>query len=262
MLKSRRRYAAWLSGLGLFAVATLATADGKLEVGNWKEIVPEPHWTKIVEETTKTITEYTKSPSSFNMNARKTEVEAYGLITYAEIARNAGGDNAAKATTLRDLAIELAAAAHKKDAAKSKELAAKIADMKSLAAGDKAKAVDLAKVVEIDPLMKNVENTNKEVQKYKRMTSAAFGPKTEEIQHFMHKMAAHSVAITAHAPTADLPKGKTTADWLKSAEEMRVSSLAGAAAAKKKNLADLKTAVNRMDASCTKCHDDFKVESK
>jgi len=61
-------------------------------------------------------------------------------------------------------------------------------------------------------------------------------------------------------PTSDLPAGKTGKDWLSAAEEMRKHSLAAAAAATAKKLPELKKAVNDLSASCTKCHEDFRVE--
>ena len=77
----------------------------------------------------------------------------------------------------------------------------------------------------------------------------------------MYKLAALSVATTAHAPTADLPKGKTTKDWLAAAEEMRKYALEAASASKSKKVPELKTAVNNLAAACAKCHDDFRVET-
>jgi cytochrome c556 len=251
------------------AVVLLAASSGqgfdeaKLEISNWKEILPDSEFTKLVEASSKVISDYAKSPSSLNLNAKKLENEAYGLIVYAEVVRRGEGDLAKRAAALQGLAVKLAAAAKGKNAEEAKELAKSIAGFKSLKPEDEAAALKLADAVPMHNLMENVQTINKEMTKYRRLTSAQFSAKgkPEEILQNAYRMAALSVAITAHVPTKDLPKGKTGADWLKSTEDMRKATLDLAAAAKAKKFADVRTSINKMDSACTKCHEDFRVET-
>ena len=108
----------------------------------------------------------------------------------------------------------------------------------------------------------SLKEIDRNLTPYKRLnaTSIAVKGKQEEVIAAMYKVAAMSVATTAHVPTSDLPAGKTGKDWLSAAEEMRKHSLAAAAAATAKKLPELKKAVNDLSASCTKCHEDFRVE--
>lgn len=248
------------SGALTLALAVGASADSKLDITNWKDILPEPDYVKLVDESIKNLTSYTSSPSQFNQNAKKVQHEATNLIVYSEIAHRAGKANAG---ALRQAAQDLLAAAKAKKADDAKKLTTTLAGYKTLSAG-KAEDADLTKATDLGLIMNGpVKDIDRNLTTYKRLTAASFGAKgkSEEVQIAMYKLAAMSVATTAHVPTADLPKGKTAKDWLASAEDMRKHSLAAAQAAKDKKLTDLKKAVNDLSAACAKCHDDFRVES-
>lgn len=235
-------------------------ADSKLDISNWKEILPEAVYTRLVEESGKKLTSYTASASQFNQNGKRIQAEATNVIVYAEIAQRAGQANAG---ALRKVAEDLLEAAKAKKGDECKALAAKVNEYKSLS-GSKSADLDLAKVTSLGVIMDvSVKDVDRNLTQYKRLTSASFGAKgkAEEIENAMYKLAALSVATTAHVPTADLPKGKTAKDWLASAEEMRKHALAAAGAAKGKKLTELKKAVNDLNAACAKCHEDFRVET-
>jgi hypothetical protein len=244
------------SCLGLL-VTTLAQADSKLDISNWKEILPETMYGKLVEDAAKKVNTYCSSPSQFNQNGKKVQSEATNLMVYAEIARRGGN---AGASGLRKTAQELleAAKAKKNDAAK--KLAADVAGYKKLS-GSSGEDLDLAKTTDMKIIMDvGLKEVDRNLTQYKRLTSTNLGSRQEEIVQAMYKVAALSVATTAHAPTTDLPKDKTTKDWLSAAEEMRKYALEAGAAAKGKKLNELKTAVNNLTGACAKCHDDFRKE--
>ncbi len=250
--------------LGIFVLATfsltsLALADSKLDITNWKELLPEAVYAKLVEDSAKNLASYCASASQFNQNGRKIQAEATNVIVYAEIARRGGNANAG---ALRKVAEDLLEAAKAKKAEDSKKLAADIAGFRTLS-GAKGDDLDFVKGTTLKTIMDvTVKELDREITKYKRMTTPVFNAKgkPEEVMHAMYKIAALSVPTTAHAPTTDLPKGKTTKDWLAASEEMRKHALEAANAAKNKKLPELKTAVNNLSASCAKCHDDFRVE--
>lgn len=252
------RFVLWCAVGATLAITVSANADGKLDISNWKEILPDVVYTKLVEDSIKNLTSYTASASQFNQNGKKVQAEATNLIVYAEIAHRAGNANA---TGLRKVAAELLEAAKAKKGDEAKKLTASLADYKKLT-GDKADG-DLGKATSFKIIMDvSVKDLDRSLSQYKKLTTASFGAKgkAEEVQANMFKMAAMAVATTSHVPS-ELPKGKTAKDWLSAAEDMRKSSLAAAQAAKDKKLPDLKKAVNDLMASCAKCHDDFRVET-
>jgi hypothetical protein len=252
------RFVLWCAAGATLAITVSANADGKLDISNWKEILPEAAYAKLVEDSIKNLTSYTASASQFNQNGKKVQAEATNLIVYAEIAHRAGNPNA---TGLRKVATELLEAAKAKKGDEAKKLTASLADYKKLS-GDKADA-DLGKATSLKIIMDvSVKDVDRSLTQYKRLTTSSFGAKgkAEEVQANMYKLAAMAVATGAHVPT-ELPKGKTAKDWLTAAEDMRKSSLAAAQAAKDKKLPELKKAVNDLNASCAKCHDDFRVET-
>lgn len=250
--------------LAITGVCTLAlcvgAADSKLDISNWKEILPDAAYTKLVDDSIKNLTSYTASASQFNQNGKRVQAEATNLIVYAEIAQRAGNANA---VALRDAALKLLEAAKAKKGDEAKKLTAEVAGYKKMS-GSKGNDLDLTATTSLKIIMDiSVKDIDRNLTQYKRLTTATFGArgKAEEVTAAMYKLAAMSVATTAHVPTTDLPKGKTGKDWLAASEDMRKHALAAAAAAQGKKLPELKKAVNDLSAACAKCHDDFRVES-
>lgn len=246
------------TALTTLALSVGASADTKLDISNWKEILPEAAYTRLVEESIKNLNTYTASASQFNQNGRRVQAEATNLLVYAEIAQRAGESNAAG---LRKAAEELLAAAKAKKGDEAKKLVASLAGYKKMT-GTGGES-DLAKTTSLKTIMDvSVKEIDRNLTQYKRLTPAAFAAKgkSEEVVAAMYKLAAMSVATTAHVPTSDFPAGKSAKDWLTAAEDMRKHSLAAAAAASGKKLPELKKAVNDLSAACAKCHEDFRVE--
>jgi hypothetical protein len=245
-----------LAGL---AVTAGAGADTKLDITNWKDILPEPAFTKLVEESTGKLTGYTSSAAQFATNAKKVQAEATNLIVYAEVAHRAGNP---KAAALREEATKLLEAAKAKKADVAKEISANLAKYKSLSGGSGGDS-DLTKSTSLKIIMDvTVKEIDRKLTQYKRITAATLATKQEEITRDMYKLAALSVAVNAHTPTTDLPKGKTGKDWQASSDDMRKHALEAAAAAKAKKANETKTAVNNLAAACAKCHDDFRVQTE
>ena len=249
------------------ALSIGASADSKLDISNWKQILPVPAFNKLVEDSIKNLTSYTASTSQFNQNGKRVQAEATNLIVYAEIARRAG--ELALVDTLREDGLKLLKAAQDKKGDEAKKLTGIIAQWNKsrMNAGtgsvEKSSDLDLAKSTSLKVIMDvSVKEIDRNLTQYKRLTPASFGAKgkQEEIVGAMYKLAAMSVATTAHVPSTDIPAGKSAKDWLTAAEDMRKHSLAAAAAASAKKLPELKKAVNDLSAACAKCHEDFRVE--
>lgn len=249
------------------ASSTPAIAQDHLkDINNWAELLPEPVFQKILEDSVKSLQQMTRSSSEFNRQAKAVGNEAYSLITFAEVLRRANdGDMAQKAILLAATARDLAAAAKKKNLEDAKKHVATLANLKKAKADGDLKPLGepLKELVPVHNLMEQVQVVNKEMIKYRRMKDADLKAKgkSDEVLRNAHRLSAYSVAITAHVPEKDFPKGKTKEDWFKATEEMRKATLEIATAAKAKNQSNLRTAINKMDAACTKCHDDFRVET-
>lgn len=246
-----------------------AAADLNLE-GDWKSVLPEPELIKIVDDSVKYLQDATKSTTELRTRAKPAENRTYVLLLCAQAGMASEGDLAKKAAVLKDASLTLTQAIKKQDLPTAKKQVEMLAKFKSMKPdGDaKVETVDLAKSIPIENLMKEVTDTDKKLQEYKRLTAAAFTAqkKPDEIATASYKMAALSMAITAHVPESDPdPKEKdkekqkmTKKLWLESTAEVRAATLEMASAAKAKKAADFKSAYARMDTACTKCHDVFR----
>lgn len=255
-----------LAGLALLGAPVLPTAiaDATDSIKNWKDLMPEAEFGKLVAESTKLFQEYTRSPSSLNQNAKRLQNEAYSLAVISEVAYQAlDGESKLRAAGLQRTAIQLANAAKQKNLDEAKKLTAEVADFKKSTPPADAKSMSLREAVPIHNLMEDVQTQYKKLQEWQRMASTAYNQKVkpEEATLAGYRMAAYSVAITAHVPEKDQLKEKKEQDWLGPTEDMRKATLDIAAAAKAKKHADLKSAIKRMDSACTKCHDNFRIET-
>ena len=253
----------------LAAPRDVAAADLNLQ-GDWKNVLPDPELLKIVDDSVKYLQDATKSTTELRTKAKPAENRAYVLLLCAQAGMSGDGDLAKKSGVLKDASITLAQAIKKQDLPAAKKQVETLAKFKSMKPDGEAKAdaVDLAKAIPIENLMKEVTDTDKKLQEYKRLTAAAFTAqrKPEEIATASYKMAALTMAITAHVPENDPdPKEKdkekqkmTKKLWLESTAEVRDATLEMASAAKAKKAADFKAAYAKMDSACTKCHDVFR----
>jgi hypothetical protein len=258
-----------LTVLLLSAPKDAAAADLNLE-GDWKSVLPEPELIKIVDDSVKYLQDATKSTTELRTKAKPAENRAYVVLLCAQAGMSGEGDMARKSAILKDASITLAQAIKKQDLAAAKKQVETLAKFKTMKPdGDaKVEAVDLAKAIPIENLMKEVTETDKKLQEYKRLTAAAFTAqrKPDEIATASYKMAALTMAITAHVPENDPdPKEKDKEKqkmskklWLESTAEVREATLLMASAAKAKKAADFKSAYAKMDSACTKCHDVFR----
>lgn len=255
-----RRIALACAAIMTLAISVGAGADGKLDISNWKEILPDAVYSKLVEDSIKNLNSYTASASQFNQNGRRVQAEATNLIVYADIAQRAGHGAAA---VLRASGVSLLEAAKNKKFEEAQKITKNLASQAKLPGGAAIATgeFDIAKATTMKVIMDmSLKEIDKNLTSYKRLTAASFPAKAEEVKYAMYKVAAMSVATTAHVPTADFPAGKTAKDWLSAAEDMRKHSLAAASAAGAKKATEFKKAVNDLSAACSKCHDDFRVE--
>jgi len=111
----------------------------------------------------------------------------------------------------------------------------------------------------LDEIMEEVQQVNKALIKFNRMTKAQFDEpgRGEQVAKEAEKMAALMKEVLRHAPQED-QKEKPKKVWVESAEDVKKAAADMATAARKKDLAAYKTAFKRMDNACTACHDIFR----
>jgi cytochrome c556 len=234
-----------------------ATGDS---TGGW---LPDAIFIKLFDDSLKNIQDFARSESSLNQKANDLESEAYYLMMLAEVAKQTGLNGwSSKVGVLQAHAADLALAARRKDLTEVKKQAGLIADLKKPETAGGATPRNLAQAVPIQNLMKQVQNLHKKHQDYRRLSAAAFGQrgKTDEIHLAAYRMAVYAIAIHAHVPTKDLPKDKSAKDWEGACEDMRKACLDIAQAAKAKKQSDVKNSILKLEASCNRCHRDFRVD--
>lgn len=261
-----------VSRAGLVLVSTLAlavvvpqpsssgAAADKADAVDWKSFLPEADLTRVVGESVKVLQDATRSQTNFNTKAPLAENEAYVLIIYAEAGIKSGDEGLAKrSAALQQVAAKLAEACKDKKLDEAKKHVATIANFKNMPP-DGAKPMSLGEGVPIKNLMKTVNETDKVIKTYRRLTATQFNVKTknDEIALNSLRMAALTGAITAHAPVKDEDKKKTRKHWLETTAEVREATIEMATAAKNKKPDAFKTALTKMDSACVRCHDVFR----
>jgi cytochrome c556 len=231
------------------------------EAVDWKAFLPEAELTRVLAESVKVLQDATKSQTNFNTKAPLAENEAYVLIIYAEAGIQSGDEGLAKrSAALQQAAAKLAEACKDKKLDEAKKQVAAIANFKNLKPADDAKPMSLGEGVPIKNLMKSVNESDKVIKTYRRLTATQFNVKAKNDEIILNslRMAALTGAITAHAPAKDEDKKKTRKHWLESTAEVREATIEMANAAKAKKPDAFKTALTKMDSACVKCHDVFR----
>jgi cytochrome c556 len=86
------------------------------------------------------------------------------------------------------------------------------------------------------------------------LTAAVMGKEAAALEEMAYRTAAVGNCIDVHAPKA----AAKAATWKGYTAEMRKGALELADAAKKKDANAVKAAANKLNASCTNCHSDFR----
>ncbi len=263
-------YRCWVIGFALLCTWSTCWALDK-DHAFPKDLISEADFLKLYAESTKQMQDYARSQSSLNQDYKKLENEAYHFMLLCEVQRKTGNEDAIrKATLAQNAAKVIAAAASKKDHATIKQQLADISDWRRIKADKEVKSdmKSISDEVPMDNLMKGLvqplfDKFDKTPKAYRNLNAANFNSKLPEIQLASYKLAIYSWATHYYVPKKDdMPNGKKPEDWDKWTDEMMKASqdLINAAKAKKQN--DLKSAVRKLDTSCTKCHDDFRMKNE
>jgi hypothetical protein len=251
-----------LLGLGA-ALATgilvLANLDSRAdENGGWKMIVPPNVAAELVKDDTKVVMDALKSEKPLGKDQKRAKVAAMLLAIYG------GADG--KDAGLHGRAMKVIDALNKDDGiAEAKAAAAQLATPGSGdAKGDPLKALwdDSNKDYDRDLAMQLFKGTRAGGLGYEKMVKD-FSEKTPNAKE-MNAIAllAYKAAMLTQAieKIAQKPQGgqKTPENWKKFAGDLRKAALETGEAASKKNAAEVKAGLGRMDKACVNCHEVFK----
>jgi len=95
----------------------------------------------------------------------------------------------------------------------------------------------------------------------KAIPAKQLGDEAQGLEEMSYHMAAIA-AVAAQAPPIDKDMGKKKIkDWVKWSDDLRDASIALADAAKAKNGAGVKSAADKANTTCNKCHDVFRYDN-
>jgi hypothetical protein len=92
----------------------------------------------------------------------------------------------------------------------------------------------------------------------KRVPPAELNKSADDLVRSAYILVAVSEVTDAHTPKKKGANGKGAREWTEWTEEMRTAALQLAEAAKKKDPAGVKAAVNKLNGTCSNCHGEFR----
>ena len=90
------------------------------------------------------------------------------------------------------------------------------------------------------------------------LPAAQMSQQADDLARSAYLLVAISGITDAHPPKKKGNTGKGLKEWADWTDEMRTAALELADAAKKKDSAGVKTAVNKLNITCTNCHGEFR----
>jgi cytochrome c556 len=270
--------------LGIWLMVAPGRA-AKENVGAWQPILDEAAARELIARTVKAIQEEVgtskKDAKAIRKSNKKVQVAAVMLAAVAQSAK-AGPDKQLLAT-YREAALKLAQAAAQGNPGNIKKLADALTDLKA-DAGAKPAPISLKSYLEdagdvmqpfrrlalggdgLPPVLQStgpLKTMNGIEEKLRVLVRRA--PKKDQLDKEAAELVvmAHKIAVGAQAAYEWAPAqkegNKDPKDWQEWAVEMRAAALKLAAAAKKKNPAEVLAASKTLNANCTKCHGIFKT---
>jgi soluble cytochrome b562 len=257
--------AALAVGLGLFAgPRNGSAADAKAAVDLYKPVMPKDVFTQVVNDEAKTLRDAVAKAAD-KKQAGKARSVALMIAVYAQDEAARGGTNAAEMAGLRDTALKLAKAIADGKLDDAKKLAGEIKATGVANPSAKMAPVAVQADFEIDTLMQVFKperggglEWEKKLQMLRDKRSAYTAADFQTLVPLMYRIATIAQPTEAFAPE---PMGKKTPEeWIKLSKEMASEALATAELAKKPKPDDkmVKTAVKRLEATCTSCHDKYR----
>jgi hypothetical protein len=260
---------AQLFGVGVLTVAlclTVLLLTGRPSSAGGKSdgaLLPPAEFAKLVTQDAKTIQDVLAKGLD-KKGTRKVTAAAFMIAVYAQNSMTKGAANAKELATLRDTAVSLLKAVKGGDEKAATALAAKLTPTPKADGAVKLEPLALDKLVEFEDVMHQfsservggygLEKELGELAEEKELTPAHM----ERIAVLGYRLA--MIGHASDAFSADKNEGgkKTIKNWQAHTANFRKVTVAMAEVAKTKNAANTRDALDRVNTSCVKCHDDFR----
>lgn len=249
-------------GVALLGLAVLVGARGVAGGGPAKQTaLPREEFAKLVADDAQAVRAGLARGARDKSTARRVKAAAFMIAVYAEATRGQADDRGLAA--LRDAALQVVELVN---AGKGKE-AAKLVGLlnpDAKAPGGKPGPVAWEKQLPFEDVMRQfsaarlggfgLEKELEELGEKDALTAAHL----ERLARLGYKMALIGRVAEAYADAKSEGGNRTKQNWLTFSEQFRKASLDLARAARAKNQAGARSALERVNKTCTKCHDVFR----
>jgi len=224
-----------------------------------KPLVPAAEFTALLKQDAKVIEDILSKGAPDKKAARKVKIAAFMLAAYAQA--NTTKDNAAQMAGIQEAALKLLKQLEMEKFQESLTLVKTIPTIKD---GPKTgKPMDLHKAFDFSEMMHQF--SSERVGGFgieKELGDLAEGKLTPAQVDYLGTLG-YKLAVIGHMSlefTEDKNEGgkKTPKNWAAQAEHFRKAALEMATVARSKNAAGTLAALEKVNASCVKCHDDFR----
>jgi hypothetical protein len=246
--------------VGIVAMATsqrvwalAAEAMTSDDAKTWNALLTDKDHEAILKLQTESVESAMKSSGTFLRGYRNVQRAGFIIASLGNMAAAKGqGEEAKKGAALREAGAALAAAAKKKSYAEAKKAVDTIAAYpKSIAASGESKALKFTDVIPIEQLMKEVNMIDTATRKSGKAADADFARQAKELGLRSRLMSCLAVIARDY---------KEEKDWKGWCDEMREGSVELAKQYEKKDQKAAKEAYNKLQKSCTDCHDVYRME--
>jgi cytochrome c556 len=229
------------------------------EKGGFAQIIPEPDANKLIQEDADYVKEKLSNPDP--KNGKRARMAAIMIAVYADSAQGAGRG---KLAGVRDTALKVA------ENAKAKDFAAAMKDVNSLKdlKGNGGKGT-FPKELDVEDIMRpfglpstgglGIEKELLTLGKARR-PMAVNDKKAEQLALYGYRAAAIAQLAKRH-PSDDAQKtAANRKKWDEWSDDMEKAAVEFAKAARSKNPQQIKSAVIKLNNSCSQCHEKFRNE--
>jgi hypothetical protein len=257
-----RGAAAAALGLGLWLL--LGGEGGAGDKGG-KVGLAQADFARLVAHEARSIQDALSKGTLDKKSVRKVRAAAFMVAVYAQASMGTPGTDSKALATLRDHALKLSRTVEDGNFKEAAALAMALTPTPKADAGAKTDLVPLDKQLEFENVMRmfsservggyGLEKFLEEMTEHKDAFTAEHH---EKLTVLGFKMAMIAHAANAYADEKNEGGKKTKQNWLTLSEQFRVASLGLGEAAKSKSAPAIRSALEKVNGTCIKCHDIFR----
>lgn len=247
-------------GLGLTVLLVGRSPAGDKSAG----LLPPPEFDRLVKHDVKFIQE-ALAKGLDKKSERKVFTTAFMIAVYAQNSMTKGAKNAQELATLRDTAMSLVKAVKDGDDKAAKSIAASLSPNPKADKNAKREPIVFEKVFDFEDIMRQFSTERiggfgleRELEDLLESKDAWTPAQMERLAYLGYKLAMIGYVSDSYAEERNEGGKKTIKNWRAHTANFRNLTVAMSEAAKTKNEANIRTALDRVITSCKKCHDDFR----